>query len=284
MQCNKYMYINQELLNSNQIHPKVLINPNFMKAAPVKPHFNKQFLSNTKIHVNPNILNVQHKARPQPKPDLIIPKKPIVSTRTKLIRVPEKSSFKASPSKSIITSQPYKRRSIHTQYKIIRSPILKRKQKQDAHIKKLFYVKNRFAIDHRKQTTRISPKFLNRSLNNNLKTKNVYVKCNSKLNATGYVSINGILYKKSPKSLVTVNHKSVLPKKNRQKEQFKMLTIRGQKYQLDSNHRTLTLMPKKNNEAKLNFKTIYLGGVAFKQKDANVFIKTNINQNRRLIR
>ncbi|KAF2899869.1 hypothetical protein ILUMI_06317 [Ignelater luminosus] len=281
----KFMYINQGFLNGIQQNKqlKVLINPNFVH---VKPHFNKQFLLNQTIHVNPNKLRELQKPKPisstiaTPTKLIRIPQtsnvcdknKILVSTRTKLVR--------SNQSETPVTAP--KRMAVHTKYKIIRdSPAKKNIKKLETDIKKLYYIKNRFRIDKR-SPLKPSQKLFNKHVNTTLNTKNVYVKCNSKLNKTDYVSINGILYRRSLKLSHTPNKKLKNGKVSRVGK-VKLLTIRGQKYKLDSNHRTLTLITKDNKSTKPSFKTIYLGGVTFKQKDANVFIKTNVNQKRVLL-
>lgn len=293
MPSSKFMYVKQDFLQGIQQNgqPKVLINPNFMKVAHVKPHFNKQFLLNQTIHVNPNMLKQNVCA--QVEKAVVKPvTKALVTTPTKLIRVPQKKPN--SPNNVLVSTRTklvriakgetkntplVRRTSIHTKYKIIRhSPTKSTTEKRETDIKKLYYVKNQFRIDHRSPKS-LKSSLLNKSFNTTLTTKNVYVKCNSKLNKTQYVSINGILYRRSAKSLVTLNKEA---KTNNNKVSVKrkeqLLTIRGQKYKLDSNHRTLTLLTREDKKLQPNFKTIYVGGVTFKQKEPNVFVKTNANQ------
>lgn len=272
----KFMYINQGFLNGVQPNKqlKVLLNPNFVH---VKPHFNKQFLLNQTIHVNPNKIREFQKPKPS-SPTIATPlqtnnvcdrNKVLVATRTKLVRINQCETPTSAP----------RRMSVHTKYKIVRnSSIKKNTKKSEMDIKKLYYVRNRFQIDKR-SPLKPSPKLLSKHVN----TKNVYVKHNCKLNKTDYVSINGILYRRSLKSSHVLN-KKLKTRKMSPKGTEKLLTIRGQKYKLDSNHRTLTLITKHSKSVKPSFKTIYLGGVTFKQKEANVFIKTNMNLKRILLR
>ncbi|KAF5284676.1 hypothetical protein FQA39_LY16958 [Lamprigera yunnana] len=229
---NKFMYVKQEFLQSiKQGQSRVLINPNFGNVVHVNPHFNKQFVKNQTIHINPNAIRNHTIPTPQvPSTHMEKPKnKVVIVTPTKLIRSARKS----------VLSPRLRRVSIHTKYKIIRNSTVKSKiNRNDA-------VKNRFAIDRRLP-------HLKKDTVKNMKTKNKHINLASK---------------RGHQTKCNVNSKSNL--------KLKILTIRGQKYKMNSSHHTLTLI---NNSKKLNekplFKTVYVGGMTFKRKESNVFVKT----------
>ncbi|KAK4877265.1 hypothetical protein RN001_009771 [Aquatica leii] len=260
----KFMYVKQELLQSlKENQSKMLINPNFVNPTLIKPHFNKHFLANQTIHVNPNVIRnheelaikqqvvVNHTIREA----LPTRNNIIVSTPTKIVRVLKREDEGART----------RRISIHTKYKIIRNSNLKMSQSP-------LKVKSRFTIDRRLDTKKKSPS----------KCSDVYMKHMVKLNSSRYVRINNITNKKGSEA------KSSSTKLNRKIDRgalkLKMLTIRGQKYKMDSSHRTLTLIQNKCDNQKSMFKTIYVGGMTFKQKEPNVFVKTKVRQQHIMLR
>ncbi|KAF5273261.1 hypothetical protein FQR65_LT04683 [Abscondita terminalis] len=255
---NKFMYVNHALLqNLKQNQLKVLINPNFVNQMGIKPHFNKNFFTNQTIHVNPNVIRNREKpTRDHVVPTIVAKSNIILSTPTNIIRSPKATE-----------STRTRRTSIHTKYKIIRDTSTRIKA-----ISNCFSArhKNVFAIDRRLSVKKISSP----------KNINVYVKRN--LNKSNYVRINNATNKKSNETKVRSNVKTVGGALK-----SKILMIRGHKYKLDSSHRTLTLMDnnKCNNESpKSLFKTIYVGGMTFKQKERNVFVKTKVRHQRTLLR
>lgn len=254
------MYVKQELLNNiRQNQVKVLINPNFVNSAIVRPHINKQFLRNQSIHINPNVMKQRsdsHRTVVLVDDGKVVANKEakkqalVVSTPTKIVRSPNTQTGLHSK----------RRTSIHSKYKIIRSTASTKTQRPN-HSNR---AKNKFAIDNRSPATKLKHFSFNK---NRLKVPNVYSKNN--------VSGNGLVYKNSH-----VHNNTKVKRKPTVGSALKVqiLTIRGQKYKLDSGHHTLTLMNNQVEKPKPSFKTIYVGRMAFKQKEPNIYVKTNTHK------
>ncbi|KAK5642581.1 hypothetical protein RI129_008748 [Pyrocoelia pectoralis] len=271
MEGQRFMYVKQELLeNIRQNQGRVLINPNFVNTALVKPHFNKQFLLNQPIHINPYVIN-QNRGN-QRTVVLIDDGKVVTDTKEKRKEISKQPLLISTPTKIVRSSNrqtatPQKRRlSIHSKYKIIRScattnilqPSLLGKEK------------NNFTIDHRSPAAKLKRFSF---IKDKLKMPNIYMKNN--LNSTKYISVNGKVHKKN-----FVHNNTKFKRKPLVGSALKVqiLTIRGQKYKMDSAHHTLTLISSQTEKPKSSLKTLYVGGMSFKQKEPNLYVKTNAHK------
>lgn len=210
---NRFIYVNNCFNSSGPpalSTKKVLVNPHFKKKVYVNPAFNpsktihinpaKSDFKLPKIHINPNVL----KNFTVPTPALQPVKNTnssttVISTRNKLVRVPLNSPRK-SPTRK-------RRSSLHTKYKIVRNTAKISPVKM---VNKFKFVKtsDKFRMDKRTSNTVLkTPRsirkkyvYVNRFLSMNLVAKTVLFK-KSSTNKSGFININGVMYKKSPNSL-----------------------------------------------------------------------------------
>lgn len=216
---NRFVYVNQ---NTFSEQPKVLINPHFKKTVYINPNFSKINTSNKihvnpnvksihvnpKIHVNPSVLksilphNTNQAENNQPKENIPAEtvNRTIVSTRTKLIRVPEE--------KLKIGSGRVKRNSIRTKYKIVKSNTSDSVQTRNVIP---FSKRNIYKLDNTKLNISISSNktskgrkkyvYINRFPSISEIAKNALLKPGLKQRNMRLVNISGVMYKKSPNSL-----------------------------------------------------------------------------------
>lgn len=295
---SRMIYVKQDIMNEIQqkYQPGVLVNPHFIN---VQPHFNKKFLTNNTIHINPlfqqkgkrstvqEVAKISHISNNRSTTFNLLPNQikkqtierevPKVQTSTNIFNnettnINSKALQSCDSANNLIVctyaklvrtpkreTTSSKRSSIHTKYKIIRTNVVESVENTETNRKTLLYKKNCFKIDNRINQDVRKSKLPKRKVN--------YVRYNFK---TNFDFNNSLKYKK---------RLSLLIKKKREhnRTKFKIcnektLNISGQDYKLDSNHRTLTLMANPN---RTKFKARSVRVSESKKKKANVLISNS---------
>lgn len=253
-QRNRFVYVNQNFINSNLISkPKVLINPNFKPTVHINPKF--QNTLKPSIHVNPNVINLKsttsviasanqdcNKGNLEEKNTIKV--EPLISTRTKLIRVSN------GQNSQFIKNE--RRQSLHTKYKIVHcNGDVKNEFKSQEN-----YLKNRYKIDKnilpgkksRKENVKSKYKVQNITINK----KMVHTKY-GRVHQSKYISINGTLYKKTPNVLKKADLLKITTGKTNINRN-NILRIKGQLYKVDHRQKRLKILSLSSCTAKLKGK------------------------------
>lgn len=244
------------------VHPscpsgKIFINPNFKN--PPQTHINPYFLQAQQkppsIYVNPAFLN---------KPKTLSATEPaeiITKTRTKLIRKhtapPQALSSVAVESKPKSSSSPLIK--IGTN-KLVRASSLKTKPKTE-------FI-SRFALS--RKSLAISSDKLKVT-----KVKTV-TSVHKKLQL---LNINGIIYKSTATKLQRKNSNETAIKVPVNVKE-RVIKVRGDRFVLDKNGKSLTRMSDTSIDDKKLFKRIDIGGLTYVAKSKNVFVRTDIHKTR----
>lgn len=277
---SKFIYVKQNFVKNqmpqtNGGSMKILINPNFKAGnVHINPNFNKPAIVQSKpnIHINPNMRVLQENRKCYVNPNVfttttvssrntvlpgtldasvnvtkpIVPQKTIVSTRTKIVNVPDVPSLKKINNITGQVKPTKKRKSVHSKYKIVKS-----QETDNSKSSSLTYLTNRYKVD--KRPLDVQQKHLTKMYNKMHLNKSIeIVKQRWKLPKCTYLNISGILYKKSPNSL---KRSTSFEEKTKQKSSTKiiqsknkkLITIGGVKYKLNVNNKTLKLLTVQKN-------------------------------------
>ncbi|KAI4471196.1 leucine zipper-ef-hand containing transmembrane protein [Holotrichia oblita] len=263
-QRNRFVYVNQNFINLNLTSkPKVLINPNFKPTVHINPKFQNPLKPS--IHVNPNVINLkttksvitstnQDCTTISLKDKNTIKVEPLVSTRTKLIRV------SSGQNSQFVKNE--RRQSLHTKYKIVHcNGDIKNEFKSQEN-----YLKNRYKIDKNVLPTKRSPRKENLKSKYKLQNASVNKKMlptkYGRVSQSKYISINGTLYKKTPNVLKKADLLKITTGKTNISRN-NVLLIRGQLYKLDHRQKRLKILSLSSCTPKLKGKE---SPVALKQK------------------
>lgn len=268
------MYIkNNALINKTVIYQKpvkttILINPNFKpNHVYINPNFTGTVNPKPSVHINPNVFKTTHnyittQANAVTQKSVIAssthnsycvqktntfvnrvntstvnPSKPIVSTPTKLIRLPVNQRLH-KPKADIKENSVRQQRIIISKYSIVKTNVIDVKAVMPLRINNCHKVKSKFKIDNRENTATNSSK------------KDLY-KCRniisvSPIKRNGYVKIGGVVYKKSQMKL---QRSSSFETKNQKKKLItskqkihKIINKNGVRYEVNVNRRTLKRM------------------------------------------
>lgn len=283
---NKYKYVKKNEpsviipVQSIAVSSKVLINPNFKASVHINPHFNPANQQPSTIHVNPKVLNHQLTLnRVQSTSAITFNTVPTVSNMcnvVKTVTVPKTSARK-------------RRSSIRSKYKIVKSSVLNTSAKCPQ-VNKKFAVANKYKIDRRNTSSlnrsvarkKIVKHGLSDLVRNKLLRNETWKKTkvlnHFKVNNTALTNISGIMYRKSHTKLQKVDktvQKTVAVNKHNMKQRRCLVNIKGCKYVMDSNKRTLKLIA--NNPKQPVVKKISIKGVTYVQKSKNTYVRRNIS-------
>lgn len=245
------------------VHPsfpsgKIFINPNFTNPPQNHIFYNPNFLQQQptpSIYVNPAFLN-KPKIQAAPAQAEIITK-----TRTKLIRKPALvlSSVESKPKATLPPPRPS-----HSctsplikigSNKLVRASTLKPKAKTE-------FI-SRFALSRK-------------STSDKLKVTKVTKSVHKKLQ---FLNINGIIYKSTATKLQRKNsNETTLKVPVRAKE--RVIKVRGDRFVLDKNGKSLTRINDSSLDDKKLLKRIDIGGLTYVAKSKNVFVRTDIHKAR----
>lgn len=286
---NKYKYVKKNEpsviipVQRIAVSSKVLINPNFKASVHINPHFNPANQQPSTIHVNPKVLNHQLTLnRVQTTSEITL------NTVSNMCNVVKTVTSQIVPK----TSARKRRSSIRSKYKIVKSSVLNTSAKCPQ-VNKQFTVANKYKIDRR------STNSLNRSiarkkivkyglsdlvrnkLFRNETWKKTKVLNHFKVNNTALTNISGIMYRKSHTKLQKVDktvQKTVPVNKHNMKQRRCLVNIKGCKYVMDSNKRTLKLIANNAiNKKQPVVKKISIKGVTYVQKSKNTYVRRNMS-------
>lgn len=240
---NRFVYVNQNFINTNVVSTsKVLINPNFKPTVHINPNFKNPLKPS--IHVNPNVikLNKDNSVIKMATEDCsnrleavnVVKSKPLISTRTKLVRLPSGQQFQHSMKYNFTQS-------LHTKYKIVHCNTTTK-----ADFKHENYLRNRYKIDKNISRTKKIPKKNDvksrYSLQNTSINKKTLPTKYGRIATSKYISINGTLYKKTPNVLKKADLVKITSGKTNI-DRNKVLLIRGHLYKLDHFQKRLKMLP-----------------------------------------
>lgn len=247
------IFINPNFKNPPQTH----INPNFRQSQP-------QAIQPSSIYVNPAFLN--KKPRPQSPPE---PAEIITKTRTKLIRKHSAPAPLSSVESKPKTTPPAVQASCSSPLikigsnKLVRASSLKPKAKTE-------FI-SRFALSRKSNLSLSSDR---------LKVTKVKAVTKSVHKKLQLLNINGIIYKSTATKLQRKNSNESTIKVSADVNKERVIKVRGDRFVLDKNGKSLTRINDNSMDDKKLLKRIDIGGLTYVAKSKNVFVRTDIHKAR----
>lgn len=243
---------------------KIFINPNFKN--PPNPHVNPNYFLQqppqpSSIYVNPAFLNKPKAKVVPPEPAEIITK-----TRTKLIRkhtapssvVLSSVESKPKPSAVAVTSCSSPLIKIGSK-KLVRASSLKPLKAKTEFISRFALSRKSSAIDKLKVTKVTVAKSVHKKLQ--------------------LLNINGIIYKSTATKLQRKNSNEAAIKVP-VKDKERVIKVRGDRFVLDKNGKSLTRVNDTSMDDNKLLKRIDIGGLTYMAKSKNVFVRTDLHKTR----
>lgn len=282
-QTNRFVYfkntaqINSTVNDQKPVKNTILINPNFKSTSVhINPNFTGTVCSKPSVYINPNVFKTTHNYITtqacaaiqrsviassalsnycvqrtntfvnRVKTSTVNASKPIISTPTKLVRLPANQKLQ-KPGTTITDTFAKPQRIVKSQYSIVKTNVTDVRPVIPLRVNNSHKVKSKFKIDNRIATAASTTK------KDLYKSRNVISVSPRKRNV-GYVKIGGVLFKKSRMKL---QRSGSFDNKNQKKKLImskrrihKIINKNGVRYEVNINRRTLKRMSNASSTTK----------------------------------